>query len=93
MPWLLQEVRDVFAAYGIEVDYRHLSLVSDYMTYQGVYKAFNRMDMNTNPSPLQKMTFETTTNFLKNAILKGKPLWIDFYYIFLFDPNLHWLVI
>ena len=68
---LLQEVRDVFAAYGIGVDYRHLSIVADYMTFEGEYKAFNRIGINSNPSPFQKMSFETTMAFLKSAIISG----------------------
>ena len=66
-----QEIRDVFAAYGIGVDYRHLSLVADHMIFEGVYKAFNRMGLETNASPLQKMSFETTMHFLKAAALSG----------------------
>lgn len=41
--YCLQEVTNVFKAYGITVDYRHLSMISDYMTYEGRYKAFNRI--------------------------------------------------
>ena len=69
---LPQEMRDVFAAYGIDVDYHHLSLIADYMTFEGRYKAFNRMGLDSNPSPLQKMSFETTMSFLKSATLQGK---------------------
>jgi DNA-directed RNA polymerase I subunit RPA1 len=65
-------VRDVFAAYGIVVDYRHLSLIADYMTYEGSYKALNRIGIESNASPLQKMTFETTMHFLKTAVLSGR---------------------
>lgn len=61
----------MFAAYGIEVDYRHLSLLADYMTFEGSYKPFNRKAMETSSSPLQKMTFETTMNFLVNASIHG----------------------
>ena len=68
---VFQEVRDVFAAYGIGVDYRHLSLTADYMTFEGEYKAFNRIGINSNPSPFQKMSFETTMSFLKTAVISG----------------------
>ena len=67
-------MRDVFAAYGIAVDYHHLSLIADYMTFEGRYKAFNRGGLESNPSPLQKMSFETTMHFLKNATLHGECL-------------------
>lgn len=65
-----REISNVFAAYGIEVDSRHLSLISDYMTFSGTIKGMNRMAME-GVSPIQAMTFETTTAFLKNATLIG----------------------
>ena len=61
----------MFAAYGIQVDYRHLSLLADYMTFEGSYKPFNRVAMETSTSPLQKMTFETTMHFLVGASIQG----------------------
>ena len=66
-----QECRDVFRAYGINVDYRHLCLIADYMMFSGTYLPCNRMGIKANPSPLQKMTFETCMNFLKEATLGG----------------------
>ncbi|KAK0133909.1 DNA-directed RNA polymerase I subunit RPA1 [Merluccius polli] len=66
-----KEIRDVFAVYGIEVDPRHLSLVADYMCFEGVYKPFNRFAIKSNSSPLQQMTFETSYKFLKEATLMG----------------------
>ena len=66
-----QEIQSVFAAYGIEVDYRHLSLLSDYMTFEGTYKPLNRISMESNPSPLQKMSFETTVHFLVNSSINA----------------------
>jgi len=67
----LQEIKNVFSAYGIHVDPRHLSLVSDYMTFEGTIKAFNRVGLESNASPFQKMSFETTTHFLRGAVLSG----------------------
>ena len=69
--YLLKEMKQVFGAYGINVDYRHLSLIADYMTYEGVYKPFNRIGIKTNASPLQKMSFETCLQFFKDACLYG----------------------
>jgi DNA-directed RNA polymerase I subunit RPA1 len=69
---LIREINRVFGAYGIEVDYRHLSLLADYMTYEGVYKPCNRLGLRTNASPLQKITFETSTSYLKEALLNGR---------------------
>ncbi|XP_043918265.1 DNA-directed RNA polymerase I subunit RPA1 [Protopterus annectens] len=66
-----KEIKDVFAVYGIEVDPRHLSLIADYMCFEGVYKPLNRMGMQSNPSPFQQMTFETSYRFLKQATMLG----------------------
>uniref|UniRef100_A0A8C4FFB7 DNA-directed RNA polymerase subunit n=1 Tax=Dicentrarchus labrax TaxID=13489 RepID=A0A8C4FFB7_DICLA len=66
-----KEIKDVFAVYGIEVDPRHLSLVADYMCFEGVYKPLNRHAMRSNSSPLQQMTFETSYKFLKQATMLG----------------------
>ena len=66
-----QEVQNVFGAYGIDVDYRHLSLLADYMTFEGSYKPFNRVAMDTCASPIQQMSFETTMNFIVNASIHG----------------------
>ena len=41
------------------------------MTYDGKYKPFNRIGMETNSSPFQKMSFETTIHFLRNATIAG----------------------
>ncbi|XP_023184312.1 DNA-directed RNA polymerase I subunit RPA1 [Xiphophorus maculatus] len=66
-----KEIKDVFAVYGIEVDPRHLSLVADYMCFEGVYKPLNRHAIMSNSSPLQQMTFETSFKFLKQATMLG----------------------
>lgn len=68
---IIKEVQNVFGAYGIDVDYRHLSLLADYMTFEGSYKPFNRVAMETCSSPLQQMSFETTMHFLVNASIHG----------------------
>lgn len=67
---------------GIEVDPRHLSLVADYMCFEGVYKPLNRFGIQSNSSPLQQMTFETSYKFLKQATMLGmedfhKRLYLD----------------
>ncbi|XP_050537291.1 DNA-directed RNA polymerase I subunit RPA1 [Daktulosphaira vitifoliae] len=64
---IINEVKNVFKVYGINVDTRHLSLIADYMTYDGKYKALNRSGMNDCPSPLQQMSFESTLSYLKKA--------------------------
>nr|XP_032800658.1 DNA-directed RNA polymerase I subunit RPA1-like [Petromyzon marinus] len=66
-----KEIRGVFAVYGIQVDPRHLSLVADYMFYEGTYLAFSRLAMRSSSSPLQQMTYETSMAFLKTAAMMG----------------------
>uniref|UniRef100_A0A8B9PGK6 DNA-directed RNA polymerase subunit n=1 Tax=Apteryx owenii TaxID=8824 RepID=A0A8B9PGK6_APTOW len=68
---IIKEIKDVFAVYGIVVDPRHLSLVADYMCFEGVYKPLNRFGIQSNSSPLQQMTFETSYKFLKEATMMG----------------------
>jgi DNA-directed RNA polymerase I subunit RPA1 len=68
---LVKEVRAVFGAYGISVDARHLSLISDFMTNAGGYRGCSRQGIATCTSPLLKMTFETSAVFLKDAAMKG----------------------
>ena len=63
----MSQISAVFNAYGIAVDARHLSLISDYMTFQGGYRPLNRLGMESNTSPWLKMTFETCLHFLSAA--------------------------
>ncbi len=69
---ILREIVSVFGAYGINIDSRHLTLIADYMTFDGTYRPFNRVGIEDNPSPLQQMTFETAIAFLRAAALGGK---------------------
>ncbi|CAK9825352.1 DNA-directed RNA polymerase I subunit RPA1 [Anthophora retusa] len=69
---IIKEVRDVFKMYGITVDPRHLSLIADYMTFDGTFLPLSRKGMEDAASPLQQMSFESSLNFLKNATLQGK---------------------
>ena len=70
---IVEETAAVFKAYGINVGYRHLSLIADYMTFHGGYRAFNRHGMESHKdSPLLNMSFETTTKFATHAALFGQ---------------------
>jgi len=69
---LIQEIKNVFGAYGIKVDPRHLSLVGDYMTFTGTVRGCNRTHMNSKDSPWLRMSFETTVKFLAEAALLGQ---------------------
>ncbi len=66
---LVKEVREVFGMYGIAVDYRHLSLIGDFITHNGEYRPFNRIGMEESSSPFLKMSFETTMHYLINSAL------------------------
>ncbi|GAB4821149.1 hypothetical protein N2152v2_008195, partial [Parachlorella kessleri] len=68
---ILKEVRAVFGAYGIGVDPRHLSLIADYMTHLGGYRACNRLGIESSTSPFLKISFETAARFLVDATLHG----------------------
>jgi len=55
--------------YSQDVDYRHLSLIADFVTFNGQYRAFNRVGMEESSSPFLKMTFETTMQYLISSAL------------------------
>lgn len=69
---IIKEIQNVFNVYGIQVDPRHLSLVADYMTYNGVFEPMSRKGMEASSSPLQQMSFESSLIFLKEAVLNAK---------------------
>jgi DNA-directed RNA polymerase I subunit RPA1 len=64
---IVKEVTEVFGVYGIQIDPRHLSLVCDFMTFNGDYRAFNRIGMQESSSPFLKMSYETTMQYLVGA--------------------------
>lgn len=66
---LAREINRVFSHYGIKVDYRHLSLVTDYMTNNGYVNPMSRAGLQHNTSPFLKMSFETTMRFLTESCL------------------------
>jgi len=68
---IINEIFKVFDAYGIKVDHRHLTIIADYMTQRGGYRAFNRTDISDKSSPLLNASFETTVQFLSDAVLHG----------------------
>ncbi|MDP2434619.1 MAG: hypothetical protein Q8P67_02645, partial [archaeon] len=69
---IVNEVAAVFAVYGIGVDYRHLSVIADFMTVAGGFDGFNRMAIRAQNSPLLKASYETTMSFLRDAALHGE---------------------
>ncbi|KAK1313895.1 DNA-directed RNA polymerase II subunit RPB1 [Acorus calamus] len=69
---IIREVQKVFGMYGISVNFRHLSLIADFMTSDGIYRPLNRMGIEDNVSPFSKLTFETATKFLVDAAMHGE---------------------
>lgn len=59
----------MFRSHGIGVDSRHLKLIADYMTRNGGFTAFSRMELRGHASPFTKMSLETTLGSLKDAVL------------------------
>ncbi|GAA5924234.1 hypothetical protein JCM10213_004528 [Rhodosporidiobolus nylandii] len=68
---IINEMSAVFSVYGIGVDYRHLTIIADYMTSEGAYKPFNRTGLSNNSSTMLKASFETTSGFIAEAALYG----------------------
>lgn len=66
---LIKQIQNVFAVYGININYRHLSLIADFVTFNGDYRPFNRIGMEESTSPFLKMSFETTMQFLVGAAI------------------------
>ncbi|PXF39444.1 DNA-directed RNA polymerase I subunit rpa1 [Gracilariopsis chorda] len=64
---LTNELMMVFDAYGIPVSIRDLSLIAICMTVNGSYRGFNRVTMDDTPGLFQRVTFETSMKFLKDA--------------------------
>ncbi len=69
---IVDQIRGVFAVYGIEVDMRHLTLIADYMTYDGEFKPMNRIGMADASSSFLQMSFETTANFMVDAAMNNR---------------------
>lgn len=66
---MINEIVTLFGAYGVTVDYRHLYLIGDYMTFSGNIKAMNRNWMSYSASPFLRMSYETSVKFITNAAL------------------------
>jgi len=69
---IIRELRAVFESHSIKVDMRHLTLVADYMTRGGGFAAFSRIGMRDRRSAFAKMSFETTTKMLSEAVMDGE---------------------
>ncbi|KAK9065782.1 hypothetical protein SSX86_015183 [Deinandra increscens subsp. villosa] len=69
---IIMEMQNVFGSYGVEIDYRHLSLIADYMTHSGGYRPMSRFgSISESVSPFHKMSFETASKFIVEAASHG----------------------
>lgn len=65
---LFQEIRNVIRFAGSEVNYRHLALLADVMTFRGVLAPITRFGINrSDNSALARCTFEETVDVLYEA--------------------------
>ncbi len=62
---IVKQVSSVFKVYSIAVSNRHLGLIADYMTFMGGFRPLSRIGIESNASPFQKITFETSLAFIK----------------------------
>jgi len=69
---IAEQIRSVFAVYGICVDPRHLALIADFMTYNGEFKPMSRIGMMDISSSLLQMSYESTSVFMIDAALNKK---------------------
>ena len=71
---IIEEIRKVLMTYGIYINYRHISLLSDLMSHRGFLTSITRFGLKkTNVGPIRNATFEeTANNFLKAAIFNQK---------------------
>ncbi|KAL5707886.1 DNA-directed RNA polymerase [Ranunculus cassubicifolius] len=69
---IVREIQNVFGTYGISTDFRHLSLIADFMTHSGKYRSMSRHGMADCVSPFSKMSFETASNFIVSAAYHGE---------------------
>ncbi|KAI5172737.1 DNA-directed RNA polymerase I subunit RPA1 [Nematocida sp. LUAm3] len=68
---IIREIEGVFSVYGININYRHLSLIADFMTQSGTILPFNRGTFQHRGSPIQKISYESAYSFVKSAVVDG----------------------
>lgn len=68
---IVKELQNVFGTYGISTDFRHLSLIADFMTHSGQYRPMSRHTIADCISPFSKMSFETASTFIVDAAYHG----------------------
>ena len=70
---LVKEIKKVLDPYGIYINYRHISLLSDLMTNRGYIISISRHGLKKiSSSPIRKSTFEMSTQVLSEAGVKSQ---------------------
>lgn len=71
---LLQELREAYMAYGLNINYRHYSILVDTMCQRGYMMAISRSGINrsTMCGPLMRCSFEETVKVLMAAAAFGE---------------------
>lgn len=70
---LLNGIRGVISFDGAYVNYRHLAILVDVITYRGHLMAITRHGVNrAGTEPLMKCCFEETTDILLDAATQGE---------------------
>jgi DNA-directed RNA polymerase II subunit RPB1 len=70
---LMEELNSVLADSGAYVNYRHMSILVDIMTYKGYLMSIDRHGINRSDiGPLAKCSFEETTDQLLKAAMYGE---------------------
>jgi DNA-directed RNA polymerase II subunit RPB1 len=69
---LISEIRQVIEGGGSYINHRHLVLLCEVMTHQGIIMSITRHGMNrANTGPLMKCTFEQSVDILLEAAMNG----------------------
>ncbi|MBU0957542.1 MAG: hypothetical protein KKF56_01890 [Nanoarchaeota archaeon] len=69
---IVNEISKVISSQGLDIDFRHLELISDAMCSSGVVKGVTRMGIITQKSSiLARASFETPIKHFVNATIKG----------------------
>merc|ERR1712070_1043443 len=70
---IINQTKETIGIYGINVDYRHISLLSDVITYNGNLVGLNRYGIvKMKNSPMMLASFETTGEVLFDAAFFGQ---------------------
>lgn len=69
---IINQTKETIGIYGIVVDYRHISLLADVITYNGYLVGLNRYGIvKMKNSPMMLASFETTGEVLFDAAFFG----------------------